>query len=134
VVVYRGVSWNEGGTGPEADRSGEGPFGKLEDAPEDMTGFTWHDPGYTSTSVDRSVSEMFSTEVGNPGILMRIVVPKGMHGIQLSGLNDGANEGELLLQSGLTFRVVKDHGEEAPRSRYAKHGMRIWDVELVLGE
>lgn len=104
IVVWRGV-------GPS------NAFGHRIDG--DLTGFTWTEEAYTSTSVRRELSDTFARRRGaGPGVLMRILLRRGTHGLDL-----GANEGEILLERGLDLRVVRDRG--------VVNGVRLVDVEVV---
>jgi hypothetical protein len=85
----------------------------------DLTGFTWRDKAYTSTSASRRQAEIFAT--GERSVLMRILVPAGRHVVQLSGTDA---EWELLLKRGLKFRVARDRGFDSA-------GRRLLDVEIL---
>ena len=72
-----------------------------------------------SATVDPKVAARFLAE-DDESVVMRIVVPAGTKGIELSG---SSYESELLLQRGLRMRVASDSGPgTAPR--------RI-DVEVI---
>lgn len=92
----------------------------------DLTGASWLDQGYTSTTANPAFAEAFgerwaraardmpSTE-GEP-VIMTITVPEGTGAIQLGDMppttepGDREHSAELMLQRGLTFKVVADHG------------------------
>jgi ADP-ribosyltransferase exoenzyme len=126
VVVYRGVpaerthimtKWLD-----EAGVTGK----------RDFTGLTWTDGGFVSTSTSKGFTqETFASAAQptkEPPILMRIVVPKGTGALHVSDAKVGLKESELLLDRGLTFRVVADHGV-ADRG----YGARMLDVEVLQG-
>ena len=108
----------------------------------DLTGLTWHEAAYVSTSASDEHSQVFGERwsrmarempdsSGEP-VIMTIRVPAGTQAIQLGQL--GFTEGpggrqimgsaELMLQRGLTMTVVADHGVD-------DKGFRRLDVEVV---
>lgn len=109
IATYRGVS--------EIARMFPGG-----DAPGSLVGREFSDQGFTSTSADRWVAEDFMTGEARKidGALMTVLVPPGIGAIQISNddyKGSGADpswqsEREILLQRGLTYRVVSD--EEVP--------------------
>lgn len=81
----------------------------------DLTGTSFVDHGYVSTSVNRNASAEFT---GNgAGVSMRILAPAGTPAISSHNLD----RDELLLGRGLTFTIVRD--------RTVK-GVRMLDVEV----
>jgi len=111
VIVTRGTA------------TGRGIFGDA--LKSDLTGWSWTEKGYVSTTADPDVAEIF----GGTGLVMRIRVPSGTGAVKLSGTKGDAKkitagEAELLLQKGLTMRVVRDNGRDAD-------GTRRLDVEVV---
>lgn len=100
-----------------ATATGRGIFdGHLE---EDLTGFEWDELGYSSATVVDDVLDMFTGTDG--GLVMHILVPKGVGAIQLSSMPDdetGYDEAELLLQRGLHMRVIRDAGRDDNKIRY----------------
>ena len=100
---------------------------------EGLVGYEWADDGFTSTTARRRFAE---TE-GNgpsyagtpgPGIVMRILAPKGTGSVQLS---TDTYEAEVLLPRDLRFRVVADHGLQPPRRPGIGVGFRRIDVEIL---
>jgi hypothetical protein len=92
----------------------------------DLTGMEWREDAYVSTSTDPNVSEDFATNGGvndNP-VMMRVVIPAGVGAVELSGQSGALPESELMLQRGLTMRVVADNGVD-------ENGIRQIDVEVV---
>jgi hypothetical protein len=90
----------------------------------DLTGMQWQEMAYTSTTVDRRQAELF-TYPGvddTPKVLMDIRVPAGIGGVVISGSPGG--QGEIMLERGLTMRVVRDRGIDG-------QGRRLLDVEVV---
>lgn len=100
-------------------------FGDAFDG--DMTGLEWTEGGYASTSTDPAVSRTFAGR-GHGSTMMNVLVPAGIGGVEIS--DDGSSgenqfdESELLLERGLTFRIVADHG-------FGDDGTRWLDVEVV---
>ncbi len=82
--------------------------------PRSLTGLKWRDKGFVSTA---------SSEWDTAGLKMRILVPKGTKAISHPDLDLD----EILLNRGLTFRVVADYGKASP-SIVSPH--RI-DVEVI---
>lgn len=94
----------------------------------DLTGFTWLELAYGSTTVDRRVAETFTYPGvdGTPKVLMRILVPRGTGAARISRMGDGLGgpQAEVLLQRGLRMRVVADRG-------MSPAGYRMIDVEVI---
>lgn len=130
VVVYRGVAELDAMLGGfDTDRS--------------LVGLEYVEDAYTSTSADKRVSGAFGTE----GVLIKVNVPAGVGGLQLSKFYDGeisdqgspvaninANsitdlidvkdyEAELLLERGLRYRITGDTVVD---------GVRQLEVEVVV--
>lgn len=84
----------------------------------DLTGLEWSEQAYASTSASETKARMFAT--GQTPVLMRILTPVGTGAVEASGMD---LEAELLLERGLTFRVVADRG--------VVDGKRLLDVEVV---
>lgn len=93
----------------------------------DLTGATFGDKGYQSTSANKDALNTFdernkrlnSPEEGEP-LVMHMHVPAGTHAVQLGDMNDSA---EILLQHGLPMKVIKDNG--------VKDGIRHLDVQVL---
>ncbi len=94
VITYRGI------------RDARSMFADRLDG--DLTGMVWTENQYTSTSVSEVAARNFASVADAAPLRMRILVPSGIAGIDLSPAGD--KEQELLLQRGLQFRVVADHG------------------------
>lgn len=109
VATWRGI------------RDGRRAFGDRFD--KDLTGATWTDRRFVSTSASERVARDFTYEGASiqhtTPTVMRLLVPKGTKGVVL----DNADQLELLLQRGLSLRVVKDHGDV--------DGIRRVDVEVL---
>jgi hypothetical protein len=104
AVVYRGIS------------SGEAVFGPAWE--QRLVGAEWTEHAYVSTSaVEQTALDLFHQP---GGAVMRLLVPKGVGAVQLSGPD---YEAELLLQRGLRMRVVADSGP-------GTHPRRI-DIEVL---
>lgn len=110
VEVWRGV------------REGRGIFGDPGSLPDDLTGFEWPDAAFSSVSTNRQVAELFARpndlRIRN-GILLRLVLPEGTRAVAITA------ERELLLERGMSFRVVRDHG------RPDGFDARVLDVEII---
>jgi hypothetical protein len=120
---------------------GPGTFGGTNDDyfgsdPKSLTGTKWRDAGFVSTGAGES------WKTGTSNIAMRILVPKGTRAISYTqkpaksatgGPFGGLDFDEVLLDRGLTFRVVADHGFR--RTRYDgtpdTYSGRDIDVEIV---
>ena len=104
---------------------------------DDVTGLSWREDGYVSTTADPRMADWFGTagnwssESMEPGgenhgraVVMTLAAPEGTGAVRLSEM--GRGQAELLLERGLTLRVVQDEGlDEA--------GIRHIDV-LVTGD
>jgi len=109
VVVRRGIV--------DPDRT----FGPGWNDREDMTGLAWTDHGFTSTTTGTKVGKFTNN---GTGVEMRILVPKGTRAVGLSQTSgETGTERELLLDRGLSFRIVNDSGPKSKR--------RVIDVEVV---
>lgn len=70
----------------------------FKETPHDLTGLSWRDHAYASTSVaDRGSS--------SHKVRMRILAPAGTHGFSHPNLDSD----EILLDRGMTFTIVRDH-------------------------
>jgi hypothetical protein len=86
----------------------------------------WREDAYVSTTTDAFTADAFADPKraeyeGTTPVVMRMIVPKGVGALELS---DDDYESEVLLQRGLTMRVVRDNGVDAT-------GRRRLDVEAV---
>jgi len=107
VVAWRGM------------RTGKGVFGEALSG--NLTGFSWLEDGYGSVSALEKRAKAFAGKsAANPGVMMRIFIPRGTGAIEASGAD---LEAELLLQSKLKATVVADHG-------IGPDGLRYLDVEV----
>ncbi len=114
VVTWRGFSGRE--------VFGENP----RDWPEDLTGITWTEPGYASTTAKREVGETFRRE--RDGVLARVLLPEGSSVIEITPFG---SEAELLMSRGWTFRVVADHGSVPVTNPNMSGVVRLIDVEAI---
>lgn len=92
-----------------------GPFGISRDQVQnaDLTGLTWQDPAFVSTGVD---------DWDGRGTMMRILVPAGTPALSNT---DRLDNDEIVLDRGLTFRVVADRGPRA-----GTRTIKVLDVEV----
>lgn len=106
VQVWRGIANPQRLFGDALDR--------------DMTGVSWHELAYTSTSTSSRFARDFGIQgVGSTPVLMRILVPGRTGAARL-----GADQAEVLLERGLRFRVTRDRG-------VSPDGYRLIDVEVI---
>lgn len=119
-----------------APGSGRGIFGKPGTWGDDLAGFEWSDPAYSSTSASKAVADRFARD---DGVRLRVLAPKGSRAIQLSEAPGGGTEGfsdeaEILLARGARYRVVKDRGwtEITHPTGHQKIRVRDLDVEVVV--
>lgn len=110
IVVHRGVF------------VGKYAFGRAW-SDGDMTGVEWVERGFSSTTAREDIAHKFVFgEAANTDLVsvaMRVKVPAGVGGARVGHWD----EAEVLLQPGLRFRVVADHGIEGR--------VRRMDVEVV---
>jgi hypothetical protein len=100
----------------------------------DLSGFSWDDKGFGSTTTNESVVDSFNLvgKTTNPAKLgqdvkMRVLIPAGTKVLQTSSYTEGSKangpQAEITLQDGMTWKVVKDHGFNAK-------GVRELEVEV----
>lgn len=119
----------------------ESLFGSAYHRDGDNSGLTWMDHGFTSTTLsEHGISFQQGrlrggTEAPESGgqLVMRVLAPKGTHA--LIGNN---REGEIILDRGLRFRVVRDHGIDDRTRRdmelkITRSYVRHVDVEIIDG-
>jgi hypothetical protein len=87
----------------------------------DMTGLEWRELAYTSTTASEYTAKSFANTGASHPVLMRILTPAGTHALRIG---DFFAQAEVLLERGLTFRVVRDRG-------ISPSGYRLLDVEVV---
>lgn len=110
VVSYRGLKGDP-----------RNVFGDAWSDDDDLTGLTWSDDAYSSTSTNEEVSLESFTSPG--GVFMKILVP---HGSNAMSIDWSASESEILLSRDSKFRVVRDNGMQ--------EGLRFLDVEVIPNE
>jgi hypothetical protein len=102
-------------------------FGSAWDDDDDNTGLVWRDEAFVPATIHINVAEQIASDragqTGGRQALMHILVPKGN---KAANLNTGEyyHHGEVLINRGSTFRIIKDHGKP-------KSGPRILDVEVI---
>lgn len=124
IQVHRGVG-------------GVGMFGPAGTSGKSLIGLEYIEPAYASTTADPNVAREFyaGEDYGNRGAILNILVPAGTKAIQLSELGPKPKhhwelprppeqEAELLLQRGLTYRIIGDR---------IVNGIRYLDAEVVAG-
>lgn len=113
-------------------------FGSAYHMDGDNSGLTWSDHGFTSTTILEGAVGFQSSRIKGgqeermgPQLHLRILAPKGSHA--LVGRND---EGEVILDRGTRFRVVRDYGIDDRTRRDMELGitegyLRRMDVEII---
>lgn len=100
----------------------------------DLTGMTWHDRGYGSTTTEEKITDLFITgtyETGAPpvpdSVKMKVLVKAGTKALATSNKDKGskANGGqaEITLQHDTDWRIVQDNGVD-------ENGVRNLVVEV----
>lgn len=131
VVVHRGIKngadtfgdtwYGDFLEGTFAEQDEKWPRWEAGERP-DLTGMVWEERAYTHTTVDDERLGGYARKYPEQdAVAMNILVPKGTKGVQLSGMD---YEAEIMLERGLKYRVVKDHGTD-------ENGVRQWDVEVI---
>jgi hypothetical protein len=133
VVVYRGVKdgsqmfpeniWYgsalDGDTLAEQDANWERWEAGYR---PDLTGVTWEEKAYAHTTVIGERLSGYARRLGGmEPVAMTIIVPAGTGAVHMSTME---HEAELMLERGLSFRVVADNGVDAG-------GVRRLDVEVL---
>jgi len=126
------VNWDDMKHGTDRWDAGERP---------NLTGASWTERAYVSTSADGRVADQFvarhaqfQQESGGPGldgepVVMRISAPAGTGAVQLGSMTPAEStkltgSAEILLQRGLRMEVTADHGVD-------DSGIRRIDVKAV---
>lgn len=100
----------------------------------DLTGFTWEELGYSSTTTNESITRVFITGTNEPGakpvpdsVKMRVTIAAGVRALETSTNTKGSEangpQAEITLQRGLIWRVVRDNGIDP-------EGVRHLEVEV----
>jgi hypothetical protein len=94
---------------------------------ENLTGFSWVERGYSSTTTDEKTADVFNLgddRYKDQNVKMKVNVPKGVQAIQVSerGPEDG-DQAEIMLQHDLTWTITKD--------RVNDDGVREIEVDVV---
>jgi hypothetical protein len=97
VIVHRGVS----------PQTVFGP-GWNEDA--DNSGLEWIDNGYVSSSADPRVANRFTSRSSAQGVIMTMLVRKGVQAIPTADIKPTSGEKELLINHGMRYRLISDSG------------------------
>lgn len=135
VVVHRGVKdgsrmfaqdvWFGKYLGtPESSFEEQDALWDLWEAGErpDLTGVTWEEKAFAHTTVDSGRLAGYARKIaGLEPVAMKIYVPAGTGAVQMSEFDF---EAELMLERGLHYRVIADHGTDAG-------GVRQLDVEVI---
>jgi hypothetical protein len=133
VVVYRGVkdgsvmfgdTWYGKYADPADSFDKQDQMWELWQAGErpDLTGVTWEEKAYSHTTVNSERLSGYAQKLPEQEpVAMTIVVPAGTGAVQMSEID---HEAELMLERGLKYRVVADHGIDGG-------GVRRLDVEVI---
>lgn len=89
---------------------------------DDVTGLSWLDHGFGSSTPDESYARSYA---GSNGVILNILVPSGTSAVYVEETLGGGEttHNELVLNRGLRYRVVHDHG--------SVKGRRTLDVEVI---
>lgn len=102
-------------------------FGSAWNDDGDNTGLTWRDEAFVPGTVHINIAEQIAKDraksSGTDEVLMHVLVPKGTKAAKLN-TDEYYYHGEILINRGSTFRIIKDHGK--PTS-----GPRVLDVEVI---
>lgn len=115
ILVYRGAD-RLGGVRPD-EAIGKG---------RSLVGREFTDKAFVSTTTDASHASWFG------GTVLRIKVPEGTSAIRMAdrkGTERDQQESEILLDRGLTYRVVAQHGRGELKGDWG--GAYVLDVEVV---
>ncbi len=90
-------------------------FGDAWRSDGDNTGLTWEDAAFVSTSTSGQTAEEFARLgiEGHAPLVMTVLAPKGIHAIRFGvhgSIPQYNAEDEVVLDRGLRFRVIADHG------------------------
>ena len=133
VIVYRGVKdgsvmfgndWYGKYLDPNDSIEQQDEMWELWEAGErpDLTGVTWEEKAYSHTTVNGDRLAGYARKIpGQEPVAMTITVPAGTHAVQMSEID---HEAELMLERGLRYRIVADHGVD-------DGGVRRLDVEVL---
>ncbi len=133
VVVYRGVkdgsnmfrdAWYGKYADPNDSLEKQDEMWELWEAGErpDLTGVTWEEKAYSHTTVNGGRLAGYARKIADmEPVAMTITVPAGTGAVQMSEID---HEAELMLERGLRYRVVADHGVD-------DGGVRRLDVEVL---
>lgn len=92
----------------------------------DLTGFSWHEKAYGSTTTDPNIVNLFNAE-GSDNVKLTIRVPAGVKALELSTSGKGSDangpQSEITLQRDLEWKVVKDNGVD-------RNGVRQLEAEV----
>lgn len=107
-------------------------FGDLD---RDLSGFAWQELGYSSTTTEERITDLFmvTSETAQDrfkgkNVKIKVLVDAGVGALQISEKSKGGNEingpqAEIALERGLKWEVVADHGVD-------KNGIRQLDVRV----
>lgn len=114
VVLYRGTG------------SGRGILGDPATWGDDLTGRTWRDDAYSSSSASPEVASRFTRD---NGVRLRVLAPKGTRAVRVaSGPDD--TELEVVLDRGAQYRVVRDNGWKDIKQATTGQTIRVRDLDV----
>jgi hypothetical protein len=114
--------------------SGRGIFGDSATWGDDLAGFEWSDPAYSSTSASKRVADRFTKD---GGVRLRVLAPKGSKAIQLSELDPFEGQVFSVAVAGLVILHHPHAHAELDAREGAVHRAVLEDVvvaDLVLEE
>lgn len=87
----------------------------------DLTGFSWRDAAYGSTTANEEIVEVFHAPGNDDNIRMTVHVPAGTKALATSTFEKGSKangpQAEITLQRGMRWTVEKDNGYDAGGAR-----------------
>jgi SPP1 gp7 family putative phage head morphogenesis protein len=87
----------------------------------DLGGFEWTEDGYSSTSVDEQMSREFALSADSADderIVMRTRVSRGIGASAVSDTRAKGGQGEIALQRGVQWKIIRDLGTDPTGVRY----------------
>jgi hypothetical protein len=93
----------------------------------DLTGFSWEEKGYSSTTTNEDIVNQFNLEGEAENVKIRVTVDAGVQALEVStetrGSADNGPQAEIALQRGLKWTIEKDNG-------YDDTGRRLLEVRV----
>lgn len=93
----------------------------------DLTGFTWKEHGYTSTTYVEKITDDFMLDGEENNVKVIVHVDAGVGAVEVStdfGNKTDGGQAEIALQRGTRWQVIKDHGKHPTK------GYRLIEVRV----